>query len=546
LKRLVSAILTLLLLAALPVTALAAGSITVDLSKTEAAVGDGITVSGTATADTWITLEGTDAYGNILYFSGVKTDSTGVYSRTFKLPDMKDGTLTVSAGNGSMKASAAITVYTKKSTGGGSSGGSIATATSTVSVTMAASTVSAYDSEGVKTATVTITSSTDSAACVTTAVITAKNVASLIDDAKSADEGIAGIAAIKINVISTETAKTVSVSIPEASFKELAGDMDADIEIDTSLGTIRFNAKAADSIGNAGSTGTLCISIAQAEGDILSDEANVLIGSRPVYELSITSRGTVISDFGGGKATVGIPYTLTARENANSIVIYYITSDGELVAIPNCVYDTDTGTLTFTTKHFSTYAVGYHAVSFSDVSDSAWYADYVSFLAARGIIGGTGGGQFSPEFSITRAEFVTILSRMSDDDLNSYTTSAFSDVAASDWYFAAVQWAYENGVASGYDGKFNPNATITRQDIAVMLARYAEKVASHTLPKTNSAVTFTDSAKISAYASGAVTAMQQAGIVSGNSDGSFAPTANATRAQAAKMIAVLMKSMIGS
>jgi len=108
-----------------------------------------------------------------------------------------------------------------------------------------------------------------------------------------------------------------------------------------------------------------------------------------------------------------------------------------------------------------------------------------------------------------------------------------------------VQWAYKSGIAVGSDGEFNPNANITRQDIAVMLTRYADKVAIYTLPKTSSTVTFTDSAKISSYASEAVTAMQQAGIISGNDDGRFAPTANATRAQAAKMIALLIQGMIG-
>lgn len=134
---------------------------------------------------------------------------------------------------------------------------------------------------------------------------------------------------------------------------------------------------------------------------------------------------------------------------------------------------------------------------------------------------------------------------MSGDELSGYTFSSFSDVATTDWYFAAVQWAYKNGVAAGSDGKFDPNAPITRQDIATILVRYADKVASYILPKTNSAVSFTDSANISSYASAAVTAMQQAGIISGNSDGSFAPTANATRAEAAKMIALLLQGRVG-
>ncbi len=171
---------------------------------------------------------------------------------------------------------------------------------------------------------------------------------------------------------------------------------------------------------------------------------------------------------------------------------------------------------------------------------------YVNYLAARGIIKGTGNGKFSPDAEITRAQFVTILANLSGDDLSGYTSSSFSDVKSTDWYFAAIQWAYENGVAAGSDGKFNPDANITRQDIAVMILRYAEKVAGYTLPQTTGAVTFADSADIASYAVDAVAAMQRAGIISGNSSGSFAPADNATRAQAAKMVALLLQGMLGS
>ena len=139
----------------------------------------------------------------------------------------------------------------------------------------------------------------------------------------------------------------------------------------------------------------------------------------------------------------------------NAIVVYYINASGELVTVPNCAYDAKNGTVTFTTTHFSTYAVGYNAVSFSDVTDNAWCADYVTYLASRGIVGGNNGA-YSPDASITRAEFVTILARMSGDDLSDYRTSSFSDVSTDRWYFAAVQWVYKNGIASGYDGAFGP------------------------------------------------------------------------------------------
>jgi uncharacterized repeat protein (TIGR02543 family) len=606
-KRLLSIVLVLLILAALPVTATAAGSITLSLSEAGASAGDEITVSGTAGADTWITLEGTDADGNILYFSAVLSDSSGSYIKTFIVPDMDDGMLTISAGSGNVTASAALTVYSlftvtfnknggdteadpnvlyvkpseapgtlptaptrsgytfngwNTSSNGSGSAFTAATAvtadltvyaqwtknstggsSSTSSVTTSTSTVSAYDSKDGKIAAVKIISSTNSGDSSTTAVVTAENITSLIEAAENNVAGLAGISVIEITVISKGTVKSVSVSMPAASLQKLTDSTNADIKISTNLGTIFLNEKAAESMVSDGTTGSLSIRIAQEESDTLSDAAKAVVGSRPIYALSVTSGDTIISDFSGGIATVSIPYTLATGEDANEIVIYYITASGELVTVPNCVYDAATGSVTFTTTHFSNYAIGYNAVSFSDVSDSAWYADYVSFLAARDIVGGND-GTFSPDSIITRAEFATILARMSGDDLSGYTSSVFTDVAASDWYFAAVQRAYENGVAYGYYGKFNPNATITRQDIAVMLARYAEKVAGYTLPKTNSAVIFTDSAKISAYASDAVTAMQQAGIIGGNPDGSFAPTASATRAQAAKMIAVLLQRMI--
>jgi hypothetical protein len=80
--------------------------------------------------------------------------------------------------------------------------------------------------------------------------------------------------------------------------------------------------------------------------------------------------------------------------------------------------------------------------------------------------------------------------------------------------------------------------------MAAMIARYAEKVAKYDLPETAAAVTFTDSRAIASYASAAVTAMQQAEIINGNSDGSFAPKANATRAMAAKMIASFLQGKV--
>lgn len=179
--------------------------------------------------------------------------------------------------------------------------------------------------------------------------------------------------------------------------------------------------------------------------------------------------------------------------------------------------------------------MGYHKVGLSDVPDSVWYADYAACLAARGIVGGNNGA-FSPDTAITRAQFVTILARMSGDDLSGETASTFSDVAAADWCFAAVQWAFENGITTGSDGKFNPNASITREQMAAMLYRCAEYKGSVSNAEGMSVQEFSDYDNISSWVQAPIQWAMNNGIISGNTDGSFAPQRSATRAQAAKMI----------
>ncbi|SBW00519.1 exported hypothetical protein [uncultured Eubacteriales bacterium] len=347
--------------------------------------------------------------------------------------------------------------------------------------------------------------------------------------------------AVNLQVQIGSGATGVSVTLPKAVVTTLTSG-EASLTVSSAVATVTLDNTALAEISKQAS-GDVTITATEVDISALSTEAKTAIGTRPVYDLKITSGSTTVSSFGGGTATVSIPYTPVAGEDANAIVVYYINASGELDTVPNCVYDAETGTVTFTTTHFSTYAVGYNAVSFKDVSDSAWYADYVAYLAARGIIGGNNGA-FSPDASITRAEFVTILARMSGDDLSGYTTSSFSDVSTDSWYFAAAQWASKAGIASGYDGKFSPSASITREQMAAMLYRYAEYKGTVSNAEGMSVREFSDYDSIASWAQAPIQWAMNNGILSGNTDGSFAPQSSATRAQAAKMIAVLMQKAV--
>ena len=372
------------------------------------------------------------------------------------------------------------------------------------------------------------------------ASVTADQLTDAIDKAVAGAKGTDGKAFVEIKVEGTAKSTSISTTIPQVAFKNLSNSSADGFKISTPLGTILFDNAAMSAI-NKNAAGDIKVTVAQVDTSKLTEAEKAAVGDRPVYDLTVNSGNTTISSFGSGSATISVPYTLAAGEDANKIIIYYLSDSGDLVLITNCSYDATTGKVTFITNHFSEYAVGYNNVSFSDVS--GWYADSVNYLAARGILSGSN-GKFNPNSDITRAEFVTILANLAGADLSGYTTSSFTDVATTKWFFGAIQWANKNGIAVGSGGEFHPNARITRQDMAVMIDRYVEKVAKVDLASTTKAVEFADKIEIADYAKTAVSIMQQAGIVAGKDNNQFDPTANATRAETAKMMASLLRGLI--
>lgn len=180
------------------------------------------------------------------------------------------------------------------------------------------------------------------------------------------------------------------------------------------------------------------------------------------------------------------------------------------------------------------------STKFQDVPDNAWFAPFVYDLAGQGILNGRSDTIFDPDGNITRGEFAKILAYASQDDLSQYKgTSNFAD-SKGHWSETNINWAYQNGIVKGQsETTFAPNAKITRQEMAVMIKRYADYKGID-LPKSNQAVTFVDDGKIAAWAKAEVTAMQQAGIINGRPGNLFDPEGNASRAEAAKMISVLL------
>ncbi len=171
--------------------------------------------------------------------------------------------------------------------------------------------------------------------------------------------------------------------------------------------------------------------------------------------------------------------------------------------------------------------------AFSDIPKKAWYYSAVSYVVNHGIFAGAN-GRFDPNGDMTRAMFVSVLSRMAGVTLKNNVKTVFADVKSGQWYTGAVKWASGNDIVAGADGKFMPNDPITREQICTILVTYAKHMKITLKPK-QAAVTFKDAKDISKWARSAVTACQRAGLVAG-ANGNFNPKGKATRAEVAQIL----------
>ncbi len=179
---------------------------------------------------------------------------------------------------------------------------------------------------------------------------------------------------------------------------------------------------------------------------------------------------------------------------------------------------------------------GKHA--FTDVKADDWYYDAVSFVKEKGLMNGISDAAFAPDGTTTRGMIVTILWRMSNSPKAEGTQ--FDDVSANYYYAEAILWASANGIVTGYgDGKFGPDDSITREQLAAILYRYSGEVYEES---TDKLAAFTDADEISDYAKTAFAWAASKGLISGMDDGSLAPQGGATRAQVATVLYRIIKS----
>ena len=174
------------------------------------------------------------------------------------------------------------------------------------------------------------------------------------------------------------------------------------------------------------------------------------------------------------------------------------------------------------------------ALPFNDVSESEWFYEAVKYVYDKGMMNGVSDTSFAPYSNLTRGMIAQVLYNL--EGKPAVSGSAYTDVAADQWYNDAVNWAAQKGIVTGYgDGTFGPMDNITREQMAAILYRYAQ-YKGYDVSAKGDLTAFTDGNTVSDWAKDAMSWAVGTALFNGKGDGILDPTTTATRAEVAKIL----------
>ncbi|WP_308638558.1 S-layer homology domain-containing protein [Paenibacillus silvisoli] len=270
----------------------------------------------------------------------------------------------------------------------------------------------------------------------------------------------------------------------------------------------------------------------EAASAAAGDKALLPQGQTVELTLGVVLKDGTSKKLGTFAEPVTLKLQLTSGADSRLTGIYYISDSGAIEYIGGTI---DGQTITAEISHFSKYGVFAYKKAYTDVPASYWASDVIAELTAKHVVQGLTLDSFGPKAKVTRAEFVTMLVRALD--LKATAPAPFGDVKAGSWYADATAAAYENGIASGTGaGKFEPNKSITREEMASMIVRVYNKLHGGAGSEAASGLdAFKDAKSISSWAKSSVQAAVEAGLMVGSNQ-QFYPRSNTTRAEAAQVL----------
>jgi hypothetical protein len=405
-------------------------------------------------------------------------------------------------------------VFEKTSSSGGSSGGS---SSSSDKVTVEEPSTSGG------TTTVEVKVETRTSGTTTSATVSRKDMDKAVDSAVEAAAKAGTAPAIEVKVETGDKTTAVNVSLPAKSLKTLSAAEGATLSITSDVADVVLDSESTAALAEQATGSTVTVAVKPATG--LNSAQKEAVEGATVIDVSVTSGGKQITDFGGGVLAVSVKYALPDGVSSAEVQVFYLTDGGALEAHETSYSG---GKVTFTTTHLSKYVIGTKSmmgISFEDVLLGQYYYDAVAWAAKSKITAGVTATMFAPDKTCTRAEIVSFLWRAAGSPEPKSASNPFTDVDSSAYYYKAVMWAVEKGITAGTsETTFSPDKTCTRAEAMAFLHR------SEGSPAASGVGSFTD-VPADAYYTNAVAWAVKSEITAGTSETTFSPDKTCTRAE---------------
>ena len=405
-------------------------------------------------------------------------------------------------------------VFEKTSSSGGSSGGS---SSSSDKVTVEEPSTSGG------TTTVEVKVETRTSGTTTSATVSRKDMDKAVTSAVEAAAKAGTAPAIEVKVETGDKTTAVNVSLPAKSLKTLSAAEGATLSITSDVADVVLDSESTAALAEQATGSTVTVAVKPATG--LNSAQKEAVEGATVIDVSVTSGGKQITDFGGGVLAVSVKYALPDGVSSAEVQVFYLTDGGALEAHETSYSG---GKVTFTTTHLSKYVIGTKSmmgISFEDVLLGQYYYDAVAWAAKSKITAGVTATMFAPDKTCTRAEIVSFLWRAAGSPEPKSASNPFTDVDSSAYYYKAVMWAVEKGITAGTsETTFSPDKTCTRAEAMAFLHR------SEGSPAASGVGSFTD-VPADAYYTNAVAWAVKSEITAGTSETTFSPDKTCTRAE---------------
>ena len=329
----------------------------------------------------------------------------------------------------------------------------------------------------------------------------------------------------------------IAVSLPKSAAAN-AAKQGVQLIVETDKARVSLRAEVLGELAkNSGSE--LKLEITEKRAEEVSDKlAHENLDGASIVEVTLMIDGKPVTVFGGKTLLIDIPVDNKRFRAGDTCRVLVLSDDGAAERTSGqCIKKNDALFVRVETTHLSIFVVMRDAaLPFTDVADTAWYADAVQYVYENGLMTGVSESEFAPDGTATRGQIVTILWRLAGSPVVNYAMR-YADMDEGAWYGEAVRWAASTGVVTGYsESSFGPNDAITREQLAAILYRYVKTQGQGFTGMWYFPLRYDDAASISSWADEAMHWCVMKGLLNGTSETTLSPQLTAARAQLATIL----------